>query len=674
MEKEKSYYRSDIDGLRALAIIPVVLFHAGFSLFSGGFVGVDVFFVISGFLISSIILRELNNGNFSFLKFFERRVRRILPALLVVTSFTLLFGYKLLLYPGEFNELSKSVFAMSSLLSNVFFLRKIDYFNFTTEQFPLLHTWTLSVEEQFYIVFPILLLITYKYIKNKIVLLFILLAISSFIYSVYLVNIVPGENFSMPFLPKIWGGSINETAGFYLLTTRAWEFLCGVIVTLLSISIKSKQLSELIGFIGLSLLVFAITQFDSRTEFPGLLALIPVTGSLMIIISNNHQTTLVGKILSWRPMLWAGLLSYSLYLWHWPVFVYAKIAFVEISLIGTWLLVVLSFILSYLSYKYVETPFRKSNPKYSSLFVVASGITMLVIFAFIGLSLSYLNVSNVAPAFAQKVFEAREYGVLENNCLINKKADDYLSKGPCYLGTKDSSLPISFVLWGDSHAGTLIDTINSLATKHNVRGAVFVSSACAPIEGVSSSPPKSECETVKKLALEFIKVKNVSTVVLAAKWNTYLGEEPISPQHYLLIDSDSRGVSKSESKIVFEKRLRMMLNNMSENKRNVFILKQVPRYDKYNPRKTFYDSIAIGHIPKLPTISLSKHLANNQTSDEIIDKMDSIKDIMIINPSETFCQQETCYLEMDNTILYRDISHLNTAGVQILEKKLEYIF
>lgn len=273
----KKFYRPEIDGLRALAIIPVVLFHAGVVGFSGGFVGVDIFFVISGYLITSVILRDIAQHTFSLRTFYARRIRRLLPALFVFLTVTTIFAYLFLKYPGDLESYGASLFAQSLFLSNFYFSGLGDYFGTPVEVLPLLHTWSLSLEEQFYFIFPFLLFFFYKYKRHILKPLLYTLIILSLLYCIYLTNFSPTSPFSPPLLPDLWRGASNLTSAFFLLPTRLWELLLGAVLALPTLRITHIPLAQVLGGVELSWswLLFSsltVTRFflDTPPYFPRL--------------------------------------------------------------------------------------------------------------------------------------------------------------------------------------------------------------------------------------------------------------------------------------------------------------------------------------------------------------------------------------------------------------------
>ena len=342
-------YRQEINGLRALAVLPVVLYHAKFSLFQGGFVGVDIFFVISGYLISGIIFTELSTSSFSLVNFYERRARRILPALFVVLIFSTLISW-ILLPPIEFKDFGQSLFSVSLFASNFLFWLEGGYFDTGIDLKPLLHTWSLAVEEQFYILFPLLAILLFS--VNKRFLLPVILLL--FFTSLFLAHIFSEVNFD-----------INSKKGsFYFLPTRAWELLMGALLFFIpkSTHTPSKDLlNNILSLTGLFLIAFSIYSFDEDTPFPSIFTLIPTSGAVLVIL-YGVKGTLANKMLSTKPFIIIGLISYSAYLWHQPLLSLSRFYFVgELETSYLSFLILLTFLLAYLSWRFIEEPFKNKK-------------------------------------------------------------------------------------------------------------------------------------------------------------------------------------------------------------------------------------------------------------------------------------------------------------------------
>src|SRR3984893_9141782 len=332
-------YRADIDGLRAVAVVPVVLFHIGAPVFPGGFVGVDVFFVISGYLITSIILPDIDARRFSIVKFYERRVRRIFPALIVVLIFCGVVGF-ILLTPSDYKTLGESIVATILFVSNIFFWRQTNYFAAPASESPLLHTWSLSIEEQFYVFYPLILILVSRWTKARITVIS-LICVISFTAGAVLVFFKP-------------------SATFYLGPTRAWELLIGGLIALASThNCALGKLNQYLALSGIALIIFSVLAYSSSMRFPGAAALLPAVGTALIIWSGQNETTIIHRLLSLPALTAVGRASYSLYLWHFPIIAFAS--YVELTGLhwqAKTTICLVSLAASFLSLRYIELPFR----------------------------------------------------------------------------------------------------------------------------------------------------------------------------------------------------------------------------------------------------------------------------------------------------------------------------
>lgn len=416
-------YRREIDGLRALAVLPVILFHAGFETFSGGFVGVDVFFVISGYLITTIILAELEQGKFSIVNFYERRARRILPALFLVMLVCIPFAWFWLL-PSDMKDFSQSLVAVSFFASNILFWRESGYFDTAAELKPLLHTWSLAVEEQYYVLFPLFLMLFWRLGKRWILVMLGL---------VFITSLAVAE----------WAAYAKPAAAFYLLPTRGWELLVGAFAAFYLSKASHKEFGKAVGevggWLGVTLILYAVFFYSKATPFPGLYALVPTLGTVLVILFATQQTT-VGKFVGNNSFVGVGLISYSAYLWHQPIFAFARTyTFGQLSIEITASLIFFSFFLALLSFRYVETPFR-SKGKVGRHSVFLLSILGAVFFISVG---AIGSVKNGFPG---------------NKALVNEAIGDWSHPGKLSKTNIDgyyklhASKPIDILFFGDSHA------------------------------------------------------------------------------------------------------------------------------------------------------------------------------------------------------------------------------
>lgn len=361
-------YRPEIDGLRALAVLPVIFFHAGFEIFNGGYIGVDVFFVISGYLITTILIEDLENKKFSLIHFYERRARRILPTLFFVMLVCIPLAWIWML-PSQMEDFSQSLIAVSIFASNILFWLEDGYFVPSSEEKPLLHTWSLAVEEQYYVLFPIFLLLVWRFGRNRVFWMIVVMAI---------VSLFLCENSKLGWNHKL-------VAKFYLTPTRAWEILTGSLVSLI-VHKNGLKKNNFFGLIGLLAIIFSIFVYDKDTPFPSAYTLVPIIGTTLIII-YGEKTTIVAKILSTKVFVGVGLISYSAYLWHQPLFAFAKIKILtQPSKLLMTFLIILSLALASLSWKYIEKPFRRPMFLNKKKIFMGSliGIIFFIIIGFLG--------------------------------------------------------------------------------------------------------------------------------------------------------------------------------------------------------------------------------------------------------------------------------------------------
>lgn len=667
---EHQHYRPEIDGLRAIAIIPVVMFHAELFGFSGGFVGVDIFFVISGYLITSIIMRKIEDGSFSFVEFWERRIRRIVPALVVVLTATFVVSYYLILYPYDFQEFGQSLFAQSLFLANMYFMRESGYFAAPAESMPLLHTWSLSVEEQFYILFP-LVLVTAVFLlkKKKVVFLLGLLAAVSLALCLWMVDIAGGAEFRVPFMSDIWGSASNVTAAFYLLPTRAWELLLGAIIALLSVSIASAYMREALSFAGLAAILYAVFTFDMYSPFPGARALVPTIGAACIIVSNNSERTTVGSMLSLSPFVWVGLISYSLYLWHWPIFTLSKIHFVvDLSLEHYIPLIVLSVLLAWATYWFVETPFRARSLLPHRKHMIACGLSALIGLAAVGFYFQKAEDDRILPQAARIILEASEdENPRKYECLVIKKFDKTaLRDEPCIINEASDAEP-TFVLWGDSHAEMFMSLIEKMAKERDVKGAFFASTVCLPVPGTSAVPEREDCARTKRLALDYISDHNIKKVILASRWRLGIEEDAREGDAYLLVDEDTVRRSESDARRVLRENLTEMAHIFELEDRELYLIKQVPLQFGFTVRSAFYRAARDKDAFVYPSLSYGEHMETQGRSNEVLGSITS-PNVHVIDPATILCPaQKECLFQIGGDMLYRDDDHLSYTGIMYLE-------
>lgn len=497
-----------VDGLRAVAILPVVAYHADISRISGGFTGVDIFFVISGFLLTGIAITELRRGEFTLLGFYRRRALRILPAYVAVILSVAAVG-ALLLLPSENHSLGLTIAAASAFVSNIYFWKVTNYFNPDSAFEPLLHTWTLSVEEQFYIVLPIFLLIVWRFCRSWLALLLAAAVLGSFALSV-------------------WGVTRFETAAFYLLPFRAWEFAIGGLLACLGGFVpRGAVLREIGTAVGFLLAIAGFVLLGPKSVFPGVNALLPVLGAVLLIACAAG--TRIGAILESAPAVFFGKISYSLYLWHWPLIVFYKMRFG--SILGPLDQVVIfasSVALAYLSYRFVEQPFRTSQARATPApRVVLGALSCLAILVASGAAFSKFAdrlrpyPPEIAALDAYRNYPATPDGLLVTDakgCMLHRDVVggfDGFDKERC-LAPSASKRP-TWLVAGDSHAAHMIDAIEQTYPDLHVQRAV--ATYCAPVLGTPRFPPGHFCSRLMDYVFsEHLAKAHVDGIVMSARW------------------------------------------------------------------------------------------------------------------------------------------------------------
>src|ERR1700722_12179845 len=506
-------YRADIDGLRAVAVLSVLAFHIRLRGISGGFVGVDVFFVISGYLISSIVFTEIVESRYSVIGFYERRIRRIFPALFAMLAVVSIFAVVYLL-PAELVGYSKSMLAATASASNFYFWRHSGYFDSPTS-YPLLHTWSLAVEEQFYILFPIFLILVRKFFPSRLRLSIIVLFCASLVASVIIV-------------------SQNRQTAFYMPYTRAWELLLGTILSLeMFPHLDREWLRNLATLAGIGLIGFSIFFYTERTLFPGLTALAPCLVSALIIGAGEGGSSLVAKVLSWRPIVFIGLISYSLYLWHWPIIVLQQMGvFIGASAITSQRMaallpehrldmiveVVLSVVLGILSWRFVERPFRSGPLRLSGrpLFALA-GAVMIILIGFSSWTVFAKGFAGRFPADALEVASVHRDSeeIARTGCFITS---DYHFEKYNYnlcLHEDNSGKKNNYLLLGDSHSAMLWSALSSALPNANVMQASTFDFAPLLQPG-----PHPDCEKmIDYIFQSYLPSHSIQGLFLVGRWS-----------------------------------------------------------------------------------------------------------------------------------------------------------
>ena len=623
-------YRPEIDGLRSIAVVAVIIYHAqififGDQLFKGGFIGVDIFFVISGYLITSIILIELNNtGTFSFKNFYERRVRRLLPALLLVmlVSFPFAWSY---LSPVSFVDYSKSILSSLFFSSNIYFyLTGIEYDGVGGMFKPYLHTWSLSVEEQYYIVFPIILLLAFRFFKTQIIKILFLI----FIISILVAHFTARE---------------YTTLNFYFIHSRMWELMAGSILAFFEIK-KGYRSSKLIlnkylPLFGLFIIFYSILFFDNQIPHPSLYTILPVTG-VCLIIWFSGQNDLVTKILSTKIFVGVGLISYSLYIWHYPIFAFSRLAdFTQGDLNKKIYIAVLLLVLSILSFLFVEKPFRDKKFKFSKIFyVLITSAFVVSLSSFVVIQKDGFNYTFPKNLNLENYDLRAKYPDTYYKCHKNFKIKDKF----CKFGNYNKDV----YLVGDSQ---LITIMHDLKEKLNEK-KLNLTTMTRPGEFLMFKNFKNKKgKKYQNYRLDHLSKIQDSTIILGGKYSLY-GEYTKKS-----IDEEIKYYKK-----FFEK--------MENNRNKIILLYPMPVVD--NP----YHANKINRL-KIKKIKLEgledQFILKEQFRKKSKKTYDFLKNfnnnnIIHLDLSNIFCDMKKCYSVKDKKIFISDDDHPSILGAELI--------
>jgi peptidoglycan/LPS O-acetylase OafA/YrhL len=638
-------YRADVDGLRAVAIVSVILYHYGFWPFTGGFVGVDVFFVISGFLITGLIHREMRDGRFSIRHFYERRIRRIFPALFAMLAVATIAA-AIILFPTDFERYADSLFATAFFSSNFEFWREVGYFDVGAEWKPLLHLWSIAVEEQFYLVFPALLLLIGTRLRRRML-------------------IVTGGLFALSLAFSIWAVAHAPSTAFYLLPSRFWELMLGALLALAHLPQPSSRLArESIGLAGLAMIATAVFGYTRAQPFPGPYALLPCIGAALSIYAGETQT-LTHKLLSMKPVVFVGLISYSLYLWHWPLLVFTQIALNRVLL--PWescALVALSVLLAALSWRFVEQPFRRGfTVARRPLF--AGAASAMAITALCGFGVAFANgLPQRMPLEIRRILaEERNHEPRMDIC-FGLTAHDVKAGRLCRIGSTQTKTP-TFLLWGDSHADALLPAVQKVAKERGRAGLFAATNSCAPLLGVTR-PDAVKCKPFNDAVAKLAMRPQFRDVILDARWskNAYGTARGEGDGRIYPYDDEGRGTDLASTEAVFYRGLERTVGLLAAAGKHVTIIASVPEAGYSVPRVMAH--MRMDGNEAEPTRDLQDFLAHQKFVFTTMAAMQKKYGAKILYPHKILCASGACELALNDRPLYRDEHHLSVFGAMQL--------
>jgi peptidoglycan/LPS O-acetylase OafA/YrhL len=629
-------YRAEIDGLRGLAVVPVILFHAGFELFSGGFVGVDVFFVISGYLITTILIEDIENQRFSLVNFYERRARRILPALFFMMLVCIPFAWMWML-PSQMKDFSQSFLAVSLFASNILFWRENNYFDAVSEEKPLLHTWSLAVEEQYYVLFPIFLILAWRFGKDRVFWMIVVMA-------------------SISLLLSEWGWRNKVTANFYLAPTRAWELFAGSIAAFI-VQKQGVRKNNPLALLGLIAIVFSIFAYDESTPFPSVYTLVPVLGVVLLVLFAEKET-LAARLLSTKAIIGIGLISYSAYLWHQPLLAFARINFVnQPSHLLMAPLALSSLVLAYFSWRFIEAPFRNkvaiSRTKIFTLSI--AGVIVFSAFGVLGHKTHGYSKREKMAVFADLVYDNSSLGYLK----CNNELDSSEPKLNYCFKTQTTA---NHMLVGDSHADDKFHGLVQASLNDN--WMLLGNSSCAPLMGVSvKSIDGIVCtERLNKIFRYLDELRNLDTVILSFA-HSYPLAELIAADHVkrkFKVSSrvlEDRAGDYTNPIDVFEVGLKRTVEYLHQKGIDVVIAIDIPELE-FMPEDCLSKKVSC-------EFNRGDVLQRQRVHREMLDKISKeIEGVRIFDSLDLFCtfNDEKCSILEDGRTLYRDSHHLSHYG------------
>lgn len=662
-------YRRDIDGLRAIAVLSVLFFHAFPNQVPGGFLGVDIFFVLSGYLISNILFSQMNEGSIRWVSFYQQRIKRIFPALILVLFSIVVAGY-FLLFPNEYESLGKHVLGSAAFVNNFILWHEAGYFDKASELKPLLHLWSLGIEEQFYFIWPLLIYVIWKIRWSPFIALSIF-AITSFLLNLLLVK-------------------HHQIMAFYLPISRFWELALGGLLayvlhhrefslTAVVAGLKPSLQAHLFGVLSLIsgvMLIFGVFLFSQRLNYPGWAALLPTMSTLVLL--SVPSAWINRKILAHPLLTFVGLISYPLYLWHWALLSFAKIVYsgvVPVEIICS--LIVVSFILAWLTYQWIEKPIRFSLHQKQQPYIVTILAICLLALGFSGSMITH------QAGFQQRAFAKRNHIYLDDI----KNFDAYKKTVvPCELIGQQNKLKkitaclqskpgkVNRVIWGDSHAEHLFPGLAKLDSQNN--WLLLEQTGCPPLLNVASYWKGSEdqCVQANDIILDAIlNNPNIDTIVLASLGPFYISNhsyaaasqgEFAASKHYLQ-NKDPSVVKQMTKSAIFYHGLNATISKLQAAGKTVVLFQDIPELT-FMPERCITRPLA----PHKPCFIKKSDVEKRQKRyKQILETLKVEKHILVYNPINLLCGKKTCKLIENQHLIYRDSHHMSIAGSQYVVKK-----
>jgi peptidoglycan/LPS O-acetylase OafA/YrhL len=643
-------YRPDIDGLRAIAVVAVVFFHAGIPGFGGGYVGVDVFFVISGYLITAVLDGSAAKPLRPWLtEFYIRRGRRILPALLVTLLVAAVVAIAVLL-PSDLVRFGEYLSATTVFLTNFTAWREgVDYFQIPAAHVAIRHLWSIAIEEQFYLVYPIALFVISRRLPRHRTAALGALAVVSLAVCV-------------------WGSYYWPIANFFLAPTRAWELLLGAtLATTEAYRIRHRIANELLAAVALLALAFIIYRYGAGPTYPGLYTLAPCTAAAALIVTGRQRSAVISRLLSLRPLVFTGLISYSFYLWHLPILsLVSYYNIVNISAVGSGALIAATYLIAAVSWKLIETPIRTRGLLGSNRSFLVAALAVNIVVLGIGGMLYWTN--GLPRRFPQEVqIWGHGWYVGRRDVIrcMNLQPEKVAAGGLCRFGPDDADAPRALV-WGDSHALALLPAYEQLATSHHVRLYFGIQYACRPLLGLANrtqtNSEQSACLQFNAAMVQAVRRLEPRLVILNAHW----------------VDADADLISRSNLPAVpgesnFGRGLRETLRQIGSAGRSVCAVLDVPSFS-YSVPYALGVARKRGISEDFLKVSRAAALAQYGPSEREFRLLERRGALKSVDPKDLLCRADSCAFEAEGRLLYGDNDHLSLSGAQFVSSAIDGCF